>query len=143
MWGATVIVSVARPGLTSTIFMPRPRLASSSFHIASAQARATSSGDNVALTFTSGLPDVGLVETSLLNGLLVVGPRHKVSTIPEASNVIVIDHDLVRNRLGLTGENKTRLQLPRLQRIVHIHLGLAFDQLGAAASICPLPARAA
>lgn len=34
-------------------FMPRPLLASSSFHIASAQARATSSGDSVAFTFTS------------------------------------------------------------------------------------------
>ena len=51
--GPTVIVSVAWPDLTSTIFMPRPLLASSSFHIASAQARARSSGDSVALTFTA------------------------------------------------------------------------------------------
>jgi len=47
-----VIVNVASPHLTSTISMPRPRLASSSFHIASAQARARSSGEGVALTFT-------------------------------------------------------------------------------------------
>ena len=62
MCGSTVIVSVAWPGLISMIFMPRPRLASSSFHIASAQARATSSGDKVALTFTSELPVSGLLE---------------------------------------------------------------------------------
>jgi len=43
----------ASPGLISTISMPRPLLASSSFHIASAQARARSSGESVALRFTA------------------------------------------------------------------------------------------
>jgi len=52
MSGLTVIVSVARPGAISTIFMPSPLEASSSFHMASAQARARSSGESVALTFT-------------------------------------------------------------------------------------------
>ena len=51
--GRTVIDSVARPGPISTISMPRPLLASSSAHIASAQARARSSGESVALTFTA------------------------------------------------------------------------------------------
>jgi hypothetical protein len=54
MCGATVMVSVACPGLTSTIAMPRPLLASSSLHIASAQARAISSGDNA--TFMADSP---------------------------------------------------------------------------------------
>jgi hypothetical protein len=53
MCGCTFMVSVARPGPTSTIFMPSPLEASSPFHIASAQARARSSGDSVAFTFTS------------------------------------------------------------------------------------------
>ena len=60
MSGLTVIASVAWPGLISTISMPRPLLASSCFHIASAQARASSSGESVALTFTAvspGLPE--------------------------------------------------------------------------------------
>src|ERR1700736_5346439 len=103
MCGCTVMVSVARPGPTSTIFMPRPEEASSSFHIASAQARARSSGDSVALTFKRRLPFF--------------------------LNVIVIDHDLFRNRFGLAGQDKARLQLPRLQRIIDIHRCLAFDQL--------------
>src|SRR3954468_12185812 len=51
--GLTVIDSVARPDPISTIVMPRLLLASSSFHIASAQARARSSGESVALTFTA------------------------------------------------------------------------------------------
>src|SRR4051794_10539217 len=46
---AIVIESVARPALTSRIVMPSPLLASSSFHIASAQARARSLGERVAL----------------------------------------------------------------------------------------------
>ncbi len=52
MCGWTVIASVARPALTSTIAMPSPLLASSSRHIASAQARARSSGEGVTLMFT-------------------------------------------------------------------------------------------
>ena len=46
MCGCTVMVSVAWPGPTSTISMPRPELASSSAHIASAQARAIWSGES-------------------------------------------------------------------------------------------------
>src|SRR5271169_807619 len=53
--GLTVMANVAWPVLTSTISM-RPWLASSSAHIASAQARARSSGDSVALTFTLASP---------------------------------------------------------------------------------------
>src|SRR6202790_3752796 len=53
MCGLTVIASVASPVLISRISMPRPWLASSSFHIASAQARARSSDESVALTFTA------------------------------------------------------------------------------------------
>src|ERR1700738_152205 len=56
MCGCTVIASVAWPGLISTISMPRPLLASSSCHIASAQARARSSGESMALTFTAISP---------------------------------------------------------------------------------------
>jgi hypothetical protein len=56
MCGLTVIVSVASPALICRISMPRPWLASSSFHIASAQARARSSGESVALTFTALSP---------------------------------------------------------------------------------------
>jgi hypothetical protein len=51
--GLIVIASVACPGLTSTSSMPSPRLASSCCHIASAQARARSSDEGVALTFTA------------------------------------------------------------------------------------------
>src|SRR6185312_14100586 len=51
--GCTIMESVARPGPTSTIVMPSETEASSSFHIASAQAHARSSGDSVAFTFTS------------------------------------------------------------------------------------------
>src|ERR1700751_5598261 len=102
--GCTIIESVASPGLISTIVMPRPLLASSSFHIASAQARAMSSGESLALTFT------------------------RLSWL----DVIVVDLDLVRNRLGLAGHDENCLQLPRLQRIVHVHLGLALDELGPA-----------
>src|ERR1700730_17663196 len=53
MCGLTVIASVASPVLISRISMPRPWLASSSFNIASAQARARSSDESVALTFTA------------------------------------------------------------------------------------------
>src|SRR5260370_9810341 len=53
MCGLTVIVSVASPALICRISMPRPLLASSSLHIASAQARARSSGESVALRFTA------------------------------------------------------------------------------------------
>jgi hypothetical protein len=56
MCGLIVIVSVAWPGLICRISMPRPLLASSSFHIASAQARARSSGESVALTFIADSP---------------------------------------------------------------------------------------
>src|SRR6202047_5438153 len=104
--GLTVIVSVASPGLTCRISMPRPWLASSSFHIASAQARARSSGESVALTFTYRLPVV--------------------------SNVIVVYHDLFGNRPRLAGQDEARLELPRLKRIVHFHLRIALYQLGAA-----------
>jgi hypothetical protein len=58
MCGWTVIVSVASPGLICRISMPRPLLASSSCHIASAQARARSSGESVAWTFTVVSPRV-------------------------------------------------------------------------------------
>ena len=51
--GLIVIDSVAWPDLTSTISMPSPRLASSCCHIASAQARARSSDEGEALTFTA------------------------------------------------------------------------------------------
>ena len=73
--GRTVIESVARPDPISTISMPRPLLASSSFHIASAQARARSSGESVALTFTAALPVVGLVATSLIDAFRLRGAR--------------------------------------------------------------------
>src|SRR5882724_2337640 len=53
MCGLTVIASVASPALTCRISMPRPLLASSSCHIASAQARARSSGASAAVTFTA------------------------------------------------------------------------------------------
>src|SRR5215469_2671666 len=56
MSGLTVMVSLALPGPISTIFMPSPEEALSSFHMASAQARARSSGDSAAFTFTDGLP---------------------------------------------------------------------------------------
>ncbi len=58
MCGWTVIVSVASPGLIRRISIPRPLLASSSCHIASAQARARSSGESLALTFTVVSPRV-------------------------------------------------------------------------------------
>src|SRR6202022_2961538 len=106
MCGMTVIASVASPALTLTISMPRPWLASSSFHIASAQARARSSGESVALTFTYRLPVV--------------------------SNVIVVYHALFGNRPRLAGQDEARLEFPRLKRIVHFHLRIALDQLGAA-----------
>src|SRR6266403_1872266 len=51
--GLTVIVRTASPALICRISMPRPLLASSSFHIASTQARARSSGEGVALRFTA------------------------------------------------------------------------------------------
>src|SRR5262245_55360979 len=133
--GLTVMVSVARPGPTSTISMPRLFEASSSFHIASAQARARSSGDSVALTFTCPLPE-------LLPGSLRREPCCLVRSVwarriqsvnaPEVSHVVVIDHHFFRARPRLAGQDKSRLQLPRLQRIVHFHLRLALDQLGAA-----------
>src|SRR6516165_6149783 len=106
MSGLTVMVSVAWPDLTSTILMPSPWLASSSFHIASAHARARSSGESVALTFTLSSPVV--------------------------SHVIVIDHDLFCNRLRLASENVPCLELPWLERIVQLHLRPALHQLGAA-----------
>src|SRR5882724_10448735 len=49
MFGLTVIVRTASPALICRTSMPRPLLASSSFHIASTQARARSSGESVAL----------------------------------------------------------------------------------------------
>src|SRR6201993_5111308 len=101
MSGLTVIESVACPALTSTICMPSAWLAPSSFHIASAQARPMSSGESLALTFTGSLP---------------------------GSDLIVIHDDLFRNRLGLAGEDNARPQLPRLQRIIHVQLGLALDE---------------
>src|SRR5215471_15421221 len=106
MSGLTVMVSVASPALISTILIPSAWLASSSFHIASAQARARSSAESVASTFTQFLPVV--------------------------SDVIVVHHDLFRNRLGLAGQDETRVELPGLQRIVDVHLGPALDQLGPA-----------
>src|SRR5262249_8115791 len=36
------------------------------------------------------------------------------------------------NRLRLAGENEPCLQLPRLKRVIDVHLRLALDQLGAA-----------
>ena len=50
----------------------------------------------------------------------------------DASDVVVIDHDLVRHRPRLAGQDKPRLELPRLQRIIHFHARVALDQLGAA-----------
>src|SRR5882757_3457219 len=77
--GLTVIESVARPGPISTIAMPRPLLASSSFHIASAQARARSSGESVALTFTAVSMSGLLRQASRIQSVLSDAPE--VSTL--------------------------------------------------------------
>src|SRR5882757_7578262 len=123
--GLTVMASVAWPDLISAISMPRPRLASSSAHIASAQARARSSGESVALTFTA----------ASLAGLSMIFSEKPVSTFLDHAlilDVIVVHHDLLRNRFGLAGQDKPRLQLPRLQRIIDVHLRVALDQFCAA-----------
>src|SRR6516225_4707650 len=125
MSARTVIESVAWPALTSTICMPRPLLASSSVNIRSAQARAISSGESLALTFTR----VSLVDSSFehdLSGAHPSGRSPRARFFGSCSYVIVVHHDLLRNRLGLAGQDEAGLQLPRLQRIVHVHLGLAF-----------------
>src|SRR5689334_8322728 len=135
MLALAVMVSVARPGPTSTISMPSAPELSSSFHIASAQARARSSGDSVAvaLTFTCLLPERCRARWCEPHFHSAVWARSTKSVnARKVSHVVVIDHDPFRARPRLAGENKSRLQLPRLQRIVHFHLRLAFDQLGAA-----------
>ena len=69
-------ITFIRPGLTSTSAMPSPWLASSCFHIASAQARARSSGEGVALTFTAvSLLSSGLFKQASWAGL-VLGRSH-------------------------------------------------------------------
>src|SRR5882757_10480776 len=128
--GCTSIDMTARPGPISTNCMPRPLLASSSLHIASAQARARSSGESTVLTFTSN----SLSPACWLKPLECQcwGAAPEVSTRTKVLDVIVIDHDPVRARPCLAGQNEPRLQLPRLQRIIHFHLCVALDQLGAA-----------
>src|SRR5689334_23984973 len=44
--------------------------------------------------------------------------------------MIVVHHDLVGNRLGLASQHKAGLKFPRLERIVHVHLGLALHKPG-------------
>src|SRR5262245_8961098 len=130
--GLTVMVSVARPGPISTISMPRPFEASSSFHIASAQARARSSGESVALTFTCPLPKLyrACLGRPLVSSVWARSTRG--ANAPKVSHVVVVDDDSFGARLGLAGQDETRLQLPRLQRIIHFHRCLALDQLGPA-----------
>src|SRR6185369_4536158 len=141
MCGSTVIVSAAKPGFTSTIFMPRPLLASSSFHIASAQARAISSGESA--TFIAGCPLCETVPRRSLpvrTGLFVqasyvvsVGTKHRRCQRSRDSSYVVVVHDhLVRTWPRLAGQDKACLQFPRLQRIIDFHLRVALDQLGAA-----------
>src|SRR6185312_5763553 len=48
------------------------------------------------------------------------------------SYMVVIHHHPLRTWPRLAGQDKARLQLPRLQRIIHFHLRLALDELGAA-----------
>src|SRR5882757_2775536 len=136
MCGCTIIAITASPGLISTSSMPRPLLSSSCFHIACAQARAKSSrvmssGNSVALTFTSNSLSAGPLQgASCL--IISVGRDTESVNAQKELDVVVVDHDLPGARLGLAGENKARLQLPRLQRIVQIHRRIALDQLGAA-----------
>src|SRR6266702_7405316 len=117
MSGRTVIASVAKPGPISTTSMPRPFEASSSVHIASAQARATSWGDKAALTFT---------RSSGLN----VYARCSAGW-QGVSNMVVVHHHPLGRRLGLAGQDKAGLQFPWLQRIVDVHRRLTFHQLRA------------
>src|SRR5664279_343865 len=161
--GWIVIVRVARPGLTSTIAMPSPLLASSSRHIASAQARATSSGDGVALIFTTislrsrllHLSPCGRGRIASRDAIRVRGCDLSLGRNPSpqpsptrgegarcrylcasiqshhALNVVVIHRNLVGHRPRLAGQNKAGLELPWLQRIIHLHARIAFDKLGA------------
>src|SRR3954447_26479378 len=118
MSGRTVIASVANPGPISTISMPSPLEASSSAHIALAQARATSSGDKAALTFTRFSRPI-------------VWTRCSAAWL-KLSNVVVIDHDPLRRSLGLRGQTKASLQLPGFQRVVDVQRRLALHQFGTA-----------
>src|SRR3954453_2254571 len=94
--------------------MPSPLEASSCAHIASAQARATSSGDKAGLTFTRFSPPS-------------VWTRCSAAWL-KLSNVVVIDHDPLRRWLGLTGQDKAGFQLPGFQRVVDIHRRLTLHQ---------------
>src|SRR5689334_4045614 len=109
--GRTVMVSVARPGPISAISMPRPLEASSSFHIASAQARARSSGESVALTFTGLLPE--LYRTCLGRPLCLVSLGAEDTRCQRTQrlnlDVVVIDHHLVGARPRLAGQDESRL----------------------------------
>src|SRR5882757_2889490 len=82
MCGCTVIDITALPEPISTTAMPRPLLASSSFHIASAQARARSSGESVALTFTSNSLVVGPVETGFFYASVLGRDTRGVNALP-------------------------------------------------------------
>src|ERR1700738_2016282 len=54
--------------------------------------------------------------------------------------LVIVDHDLLGHWPRLAGEDKSSVELPRLQRIVHLHMRIAFDELGAAGASHSAPA---
>ncbi len=57
--------------------------------------------------------------------------RLRVNESTPNSHLIVIQRDLGRNRVRLAGQYVASRDFPRLQRIIEVHVDLAFGELGA------------
>src|SRR3954454_16834094 len=67
--------------------------------------------------------------------------HRRIACRPGGASGVVVDAQGLRQRVALTGQDVSRLDLARLERVVVVHGDLALEHLGAAGAAAPALAR--